>query len=145
MFSGGSKNKSRKEAGGQGNLLNIIGNETKLHGDLESSGDIRVDGTIEGHVTVKQRLVLGEAGLIKGDILASDAIIAGLLQGNIKVEHTLILRPTARIEGDISTDKIIIESGAQFNGRCNMNMQLPAPSQKGSGDITIRAKAQADQ
>lgn len=132
MFSGGSKTRIKKEIQSAGNPLNIIGTETKLTGNLESVGDIRIDGTIEGHVTVKQRLVLGEGGIIKGDIEASDAIIAGLLQGNIRVEKTLVLKPSAKIEGDISTDKIVIESGAQFNGRCNMNTQLSSIPQKAS-------------
>jgi cytoskeletal protein CcmA (bactofilin family) len=144
MFSGGDKSKKKKETALSNNLLNIIGSETKLHGDLESEGDIRVDGMIEGHVTVRQRLVLGEDGIIKGDIEANEAIIAGLLQGNIRVEQMLILRPSSRIEGDISTDKIVIESGAQFNGRCSMNIQLPAAPQKASGNILSKGKAQAD-
>lgn len=144
MFSNGNKTNSKKEINASGNPLNIIGTETKLHGDLDSNGDIRIDGIIEGQVTVRQRLVLGEGGIIKGDIEANDAVVAGLLQGNIRVEQTLILKPSARIEGDISTDKIIIESGAQFNGRCNMNVQLPSGPQKASGNAGQKAKAQAD-
>lgn len=125
------------------NLLNIIGTGTKVNGDLISDGDIRVDGNIEGHVTVKQRLVLGEQGVISGDIEAKDAIIAGLLKGNLKVEQTLILKPSSRIEGDIITDKIIIESGASFNGRCSMNQQLSAlPAEKNSGNGHQKAKGQ---
>lgn len=144
MFSGADKlKKAKKETTVSNNLLNIIGTETRLHGDLESEGDIRVDGTIEGHVTVKQRLVLGEGGVIKGDIEADDAVISGLLQGNIRVEKTLVLKSTSKIEGDISTDKIIIESGAQFNGRCSMNMQLPSVPQKASSNA-FKGKPQAD-
>lgn len=145
MFSGGTKDRNKKENPANGNLLNIIGNETRLTGDLESSGDIRVDGSIEGHVTVKQRFVLGEAGVVKGDVDAKDAIIAGNLHGNIRVDNTLVLKPSARIDGDIITDKIIIESGAQFNGRCSMNVQLSTnPAPKASANILTRAKAQAD-
>jgi cytoskeletal protein CcmA (bactofilin family) len=142
MFS--SNNKSRKEVSNPGNPLNIIGTETRLKGDLESTGDIRIDGSIEGHVTVNQRLVLGEGGIIKGDIEAKDAVVAGLLQGNIRVEQTLVLKASARIEGDISTDKIVIESGAQFNGRCSMNVQLTSIPQKASANSRETAKAQAD-
>ncbi|MBS3914807.1 MAG: polymer-forming cytoskeletal protein [Bacteroidetes bacterium] len=144
MFSAADKLKrGKKETAVSNNLLNIIGTETKLHGDLESVGDIRVDGIIEGRVTVKQRLVLGEGGIVKGDIEANEAIISGLLQGNIKVEQMLVLKSSAKIEGDISTDKIIIESGAQFNGRCSMNMLLPSIPQKESGTVS-KAKGQTD-
>ena len=122
MFSGG-KNKQETAVGS--NLLNIIGSGTAVTGDLISEGDIRVDGSIEGHVTVKQRLVLGEGGAIKGDIHALDATISGQLTGNITVSQMLVLKPTAKIDGDITTDKIIIESGAQFNGKCTMNQMVP--------------------
>lgn len=125
MFSGG-KNKQESVVGN--NLLNIIGSGTAVKGDLVSEGDIRVDGRIEGHVTVKQRLVLGEGGSIQGDIHALDATIAGQLTGNITVSQMLVLKPSARIDGDITTDKIIIESGAQFNGKCTMNQVNPAPA-----------------
>lgn len=140
MFKG--KN-NQTESSVNNNLLNIIGTGTTVNGDLVSDGDIRVDGRIEGHVTVKQRLVLGEQGIISGDIEAKDAIVAGLLKGNLKVEQTLILKPSARIEGDIVTDKIVIESGAQFNGRCNMNQQLSATPAKNSGNGHQRAKAES--
>jgi cytoskeletal protein CcmA (bactofilin family) len=132
MFS--SNNKSKKESPLVNNLLNIIGTGTKVHGDLASDGDIRVDGTIEGFVNVKQRLVLGEAGVVVGDIEANEAIVSGLLRGNIKVDQMLILKSTARIEGDIVTDKIVIESGAHFNGRCSMNVQLSHVPQKASNN-----------
>ena len=144
MFAVKNKSRSGKEANNSGNPLNIIGTETRLTGDLESTGDIRVDGSIDGHVTVKQRLVLGEGGIIKGDIEAKNATIAGLLKGNIRVENTLVLKPSARIDGDISTDKIVIESGAQFNGRCNMNIQLAAVPHEASVKSTETAKAQTD-
>ncbi|MBL7812314.1 MAG: polymer-forming cytoskeletal protein [Bacteroidetes bacterium] len=143
MFSS-NKNNNRKESPITNNLLNIIGTGTKVTGDLASDGDIRVDGTIEGHVTVKQRLVLGEAGLIAGDIEALDAIVAGLLKGNIRVEQTLILKSSARIEGDITTDKIVIESGAQFNGRCTMNAQLASIPQKASTAVNVKARAKSE-
>lgn len=126
-------------------LLNIIGSGTKVHGDLVSDGDIRVDGIIEGHVTVKQRLVLGEQAVITGDIEARDATIAGLLKGNIRVELTLLLKASSKIEGDIVTDKIIIESGAQFNGRCHMNSQISEIVEKRGVNGQQKARTQPEE
>lgn len=125
MFSSNQSGKqTKKEPAAVNNLLNIIGLGTKIKGDLVSEGDFRVDGTIEGHVTVKQRLVLGEGGSITGDIDARDATIAGYIKGNITVSETLVLKTNSKIDGDIATGKIVIESGASFNGRCSMNAHI---------------------
>lgn len=133
MFTGNNQNKQQKKETVVGNnLLNIIGTGTKINGDLISEGDFRVDGTIEGHVTVRQRLVLGEGGSITGDIEARDATIAGYLKGNITVTETLVLKTSARIDGDIATGKIVIESGASFNGRCSMNAHVSQVTPKAS-------------
>lgn len=139
-----SKGKSKAETTVNKNLLNIIGAGTKVNGDLISDGDIRVDGIIEGHVTVTQRLVLSEQAVITGDIEAKDATIAGLLKGNIRVEQTLLLKASSRIEGDIITDKIIIESGAQFNGRCHMNSQISESVDSKNGNGQQKAKIQPE-
>lgn len=137
-----NSSKNKGESVISNNLLNIIGPGTHITGDLVSDGDFRVDGRIDGHVTVRQRLVLGEQGVITGDIEAKDATVAGHLKGNIKVEQTLVLKPSSKIDGDIVTDKIIIESGAQFNGRCSMNQQLTPAQAKLNGSAKAKASAE---
>jgi cytoskeletal protein CcmA (bactofilin family) len=115
------KNKENTEQSTPG-LLNIIGSGTSVTGDLISEGDIRIDGNIKGNIQAKSRLVIGEACSVEGNIQARHATIAGRLKGNIIVAETLLLKASARIDGDITTEKIIIESGAQFNGLCSMSV-----------------------
>ena len=117
----GKKNKGANEVLGA-NLLNIIGIGTEVNGDIASEGDLRVDGKITGNVVVKQRLVLGAGAIIKGNVKATNAIVTGDLEGNIVVGDTLLLKDSSYISGDISTNKLIIESGARFNGKCSMNV-----------------------
>jgi len=126
MFLSGS-GKNEKATQSQG-ILNIIGQGTRITGDLVSNGDFRVDGAIEGSVKVGQRLVIGGTGKILGNIEADSATIAGHIKGNITVKNVLDLKPTAKIDGDIITNKMVIESGAQFNGRCTMNVAVSVPA-----------------
>ena len=126
MFQSGS-GKNEKATQSQG-ILNIIGQGTRITGDLVSNGDFRVDGAIEGSVKVGQRLVIGGTGKILGNIEADSATIAGHIKGNITVNNVLDLKPTAKIDGDIITNKMVIESGAQFNGRCTMNVAVSVPA-----------------
>lgn len=101
--------------------LNIIGSGTDIIGNVSSNGDIRIDGKLEGNLTTKSKLVLGNTGLIIGDISCKNSEISGQITGKILVEEHLILKASAKIFGDIKTTKISIEPGAIFTGTCNMN------------------------
>lgn len=102
------------------NISNIIGKETSLEGSIASSGNIRVEGSVNGDVTVKAKFVLGEQAVIRGNVVARTAEVAGKVEGNIEISEILTLRPTAIINGDILTNKLVVEPGATFNGGCKM-------------------------
>jgi len=101
--------------------LNIINNGTQITGDVNSEGDMRVDGIIKGYLTSKARLVLGPTAVIDGDIKAANIEISGEVNGNIYASELLTVKSTAKINGDIISNKLIIEAGATFNGSCKMN------------------------
>ncbi|QSE98345.1 bactofilin family protein [Fulvivirga lutea] len=102
------------------NSSNIIGKGTVLEGDIETFGNIRIEGKIIGNVKTKSKIALGQSSHVEGNILAQNAEVAGEVKGKIEVTDILILKPTAVIHGDIITNKIIVESGATFNGGCKM-------------------------
>jgi len=102
------------------NSTNIINKGTVLTGDLETSGNIRIEGKIEGNVISKAKAFLGQSSLVTGDIVAQNAELEGEIKGNLRVSDTLTLKPTSIIHGDIVTNKLIVEAGAKFNGQCKM-------------------------
>lgn len=102
------------------NNLNIIGNGTSITGDVISNGDIRIDGSLQGNLNTKSKLVLGNTGKVSGEVFCKNSEISGQIEGKITVEELLILKSTAKINGDIITSRISIEPGAIFTGTCNM-------------------------
>ena len=106
----------------QSNSSNLITKGTTMEGNLESNGNIRIDGIIKGNVDSEAKIVLGPSSRIEGDVVAQNAEIEGELKGNIRVFDTLILKPSSLIHGDITTNKLIVESGAAFNGACRMGV-----------------------
>lgn len=102
------------------NSLNLINAGTEIRGDIISNGDVRIDGTLKGTVHTKAKLVIGPTGVIEGDIKAQNADISGNIRGNISVDELLSLKNTAKISGDIITKKLIVETGGEFNGKCQM-------------------------
>jgi cytoskeletal protein CcmA (bactofilin family) len=121
MFSSAKKEISREELS---NSSNIIGKGTSLEGNLNTAGNLRVEGKIGGSIQTKAKVVLGETAVVEGNIIAQTAEISGEVQGTIKVSGLLTLKPTAVINGDITTSKLVFEEGAKFNGKCNMGNSL---------------------
>jgi len=101
--------------------LNTFAQDTKIVGDIESDGDIRMDGVMEGRLNCKGRVVIGPEARIKGTINAQNAEILGSVEGEINVIDLLSLKATALIIGDLFMGKFMVEPGASFTGNCKMN------------------------
>ncbi|MDB0027205.1 polymer-forming cytoskeletal protein [Flavobacteriales bacterium] len=100
--------------------INMIGAGTVITGNIQSKGDIRVDGTLKGSVNTSGKVVLGKDGVIEGDVVCTDADVSGKIKAKISVAQLLSLKSTAKLNGDIVTNKLSIEPGASFTGSCSM-------------------------
>ncbi len=103
-----------------GTVINMIGVGTIITGDVNSNGDLRIDGTLKGSVATEGKVVLGKNGVIEGDVVCNNADIAGEIKAKITVSQLLTLKSTAKLKGDIVTNKLSIEPGAVFSGSCSM-------------------------
>ncbi len=101
-------------------VINMIGSGTIINGDISSKGDIRIDGTLKGSVNTEGKVVLGNDGLIEGDVSCRDADISGTINAKLTATQLLSLKNTAKLNGDIVTNKLSIEPGASFTGSCSM-------------------------
>ena len=102
---------------------NNIGKGTFLQGNIETHGNIRIEGKVKGDITAKSKIALGQSSLIEGNIIAQNADIEGEVKGRVEVSELLVLKSTAVVNGDIVTGKMIVETGAVFNGSCKMGTQ----------------------
>lgn len=115
MF-GKSVNNTTQDAGS----INLIGNGTNIQGDINSNGDVRIDGLLKGNISISGKLVVGPSGKIEGNIQCQNADVSGEIHGKLNIADMLTLKASAKIEGDIITGKIAIEPNATFTGTCNM-------------------------
>ena len=111
---------------------NLIGNGTVFKGDIESNGDIRIDGKLIGSVKSNGKVSIGPTGIIEGDLTCKQAEISGNVKGNIHTEELTALKSTSVVEVDLTTKQLLIEVGAQFTGKCIMGQQstVAMPKQK---------------
>jgi cytoskeletal protein CcmA (bactofilin family) len=92
----------------------ILSSDLTVTGNLRTTGDIQIEGTVEGDVRA-HLLTVGESATIKGEIVADDIVVNGRVVGRVR-GLKVRLTSTARVEGDIIHKTIAIESGAHFEG-----------------------------
>jgi cytoskeletal protein CcmA (bactofilin family) len=101
--------------------INLISNGTDITGDVKSSGDIRIDGSLTGNLNTKGKVVIGQTGKVSGEVICKNSEVSGTIEGKIAVNQLLILKASSKIFGDIVTSKLSIEPGAVFSGNCKMS------------------------
>ncbi len=102
----------------------IIGAGTIITGDIESGGDIRIDGTLTGNLHSKGKIIIGSDGVVDGDINAVQADVMGKVTGTIRVKELLQLKGKSIVCGEIYTGKLEVEPTASFNGNCHMGASV---------------------
>jgi cytoskeletal protein CcmA (bactofilin family) len=103
----------------QAEILTILGEDLECVGNIKSNSNVRIEGKITGDILVKKGVILGEKGLIKGNLETETAVIFGVVNGNVKVKH-LEIKQTGFISGDVKTENIVIDLGGKYNGKLDM-------------------------
>ncbi|PKP02089.1 MAG: cell shape determination protein CcmA [Bacteroidetes bacterium HGW-Bacteroidetes-9] len=108
---------------------NLIQSGTFITGNIQSNGNIRIDGTLTGTVVAGGKVILGSTGSVEGDIKCINADIEGMVNGTIQVKELLSFKASAVVKGEIFTSKLAIEPGARFSGTCRMDNTPAVESQ----------------
>jgi cytoskeletal protein CcmA (bactofilin family) len=96
-------------------VVSVIGPDLLVTGNLETTGELRIEGDVQGDVYAA-RIVVGEQARVAGDLVADEIDIAGVVQGSIR-GNTVTFRGGSHVEGDILHRKLTIEQGAYFEGK----------------------------
>lgn len=100
--------------------INLISNGTTIDGNVTSSGDIRVDGILQGTLSTKGKVIVGNSGKVVGEVHCKNFEVEGSVDGKVFVDELLSLRSKSKLTGEITTNKLAIEPGAHFTGKCDM-------------------------
>ena len=100
------------------NSVSRISAGTVIKGEIQSPYDLRIDGTFEGKIQTKGRVVIGESAIIKGDIICENIDLWGKVEGDLFVKDTLALKDGCKMNGNINISRLAVELGATFNGTC---------------------------
>ena len=103
-----------------GEIQTIIGSDTFIKGQVGGSGNLRVDGRVEGGIEVESDVVIGASGCVCGDIKARSLAVSGTVTGNVDCEGALRIQPTGQLVGDVRVQSLNVADGGIFRGRSEM-------------------------
>lgn len=103
---------------------------SKISGKLYFNTPARIDGQVEGEITAKESLTVGESAVVTAQIKASSVIVAGKVSGDITASHRIEIRPSAKILGNLTSPVLVIQEGALFEGHCAMEPEAARDDRK---------------
>jgi cytoskeletal protein CcmA (bactofilin family) len=101
-------------------ISTLISDGCVLDGNLKATAIVRIEGHVTGDVAIDEGLILGEKGLITGNIVTKEIIVYGTVKGNI-IAHSLEIKSTGQIFGEIKTQLLQVETGGSHNGKLSMS------------------------
>jgi cytoskeletal protein CcmA (bactofilin family) len=124
-------------------LSSLIGADVQIHGDVEFTGGLRIDGHVRGNVIGRAAdggsalLVLSRNGAIDGSLVCADAVIDGSVSGDLRVERFVDLQANARVQGTLSYRQLRMEVGAVVAGELR---QAGADASAPAGNVVELAR-----
>jgi len=126
--------KGNSYEGGRTEEATVISKGVKIEGKLSCSGNIRLDGEVQGDISSQGVVIIGEFGKVNGQINADNITIGGKVTGTVKAKDKVVLESKANLKGDITTKALMVEAGAVFNGNTKMgdsgNFSAPVETSK---------------
>lgn len=107
--------------GGEGGASTaFLGKGSRITGTVVLEGPSRIEGHVEGEVSARDTLTVGEGAVVNARIRGTTVVVLGTVTGDVVAETRLELRPPGKIVGDVTTPTLVIDEGAMFEGRCSM-------------------------
>lgn len=122
--------KTPHEGHGREGTLTIIAQGTRIEGQIDAAGVIKIEGTVVGTVRAERQVLVAGGGLIEGDVLSREAVIGGEVRGSVTASERVEVQEGAVVHGDIATKRLTVAEGGEVNGNVSM------------GDPTKRPQAQ---
>ncbi|NVB36840.1 polymer-forming cytoskeletal protein [Pseudenhygromyxa sp. WMMC2535] len=108
----------------------VVGPAIAVRGRVEGEEDLRVEGRVEGSISLTETLYVEPEGVVLAEVEARDVVVSGIVIGDVTASNSITLNKGAKLVGNVRAPRLIIADGASFRGDVTMGAddQAPAPS-----------------
>lgn len=121
----------------EGELSVFLGGESSLRGEINFSGQARLDGRFSGDIQGSGTLFIGPKAHVEAQVRADTVVIQGELIGDVAATHRLELKAPGRLKGNITAPLVVMDEGVLFEGHCSMTAETGEEGPRGK--ITLLA------
>ncbi|MEM9692688.1 MAG: polymer-forming cytoskeletal protein [Myxococcota bacterium] len=107
------------------NKAAVLGKSLRVRGRVQGEGDLKVEGEVDGDVTVSGALELGPGSAVTGAAQAESAVVEGRLDGGIEARGPVAIRAGGSVTGDVIASAVSLEEGGHLRGRIDADFDLP--------------------
>jgi cytoskeletal protein CcmA (bactofilin family) len=111
-----------------GSSKNVLNSDVEIKGNIKFSGELTLDGKLDGEIHTDGALNLGDSAVINGNINAHSVVVRGKVHGNINAKEKIEIKSKAELFGDIRASKLVIEEGVTYVGKTEVNPNKVAPT-----------------
>lgn len=136
MWGTSEQNDKKSETLMEEGTYTFLGKGVDFIGKAKFDGSVRIDGHFDGHIMSQDTLVIGEQGVVKGEITCETIICSGKIDGNVVASQKVQLLKPAVLVGGVRTPSFSVEEGVVFHGICDMGINGldDLPSQTGEAE-----------
>jgi cytoskeletal protein CcmA (bactofilin family) len=107
---------------------NVLNSDVDIKGNLKFAGELTFAGQLEGEVHSEGALQLEDKAVVRGNVSVNTVVVRGKVSGNVSAKERIEIKSVGEVFGDIRASKLIIEEGATFVGKCDVNPNKSFPA-----------------
>jgi cytoskeletal protein CcmA (bactofilin family) len=129
--------KRKRKSVGRNGLTAFIDEGSEIEGRYTFSGTVMLNGRFTGEISTTDTLIIGDKGVMNGDVRAGQVLISGQVVGNVFAAERVELQRTARVFGDVEAPVVVVEEGVLFEGHCRMTKANPNTEPLPTRDLSV--------
>jgi cytoskeletal protein CcmA (bactofilin family) len=106
--------------------LTIVAPGTRVVGELEAAGVVKIEGVVVGTVRAGRQLLVARGGSVEGDVFTTEAVVGGSVKGGITASERVEIQSGAAVHGDVTTRQLVVQEGGEINGLVRMTEDASA-------------------
>lgn len=115
MANGPDRTANRADA-----ALTIIAPGTKVIGEIQTPGVVKIEGVVSGTVRADRQVLVARGGVVEGDIHSTETVVGGKVEGGVTATDRVEVQAGASVKGDVNTRCLVVQEGGEVNGLINM-------------------------
>jgi cytoskeletal protein CcmA (bactofilin family) len=113
----------------------LIGQGMVFDGELKGDGSVRVEGQLIGTINVKNEVIVGDSGIVEGNIKSQVVTVLGKLRGNVEAVDKITIDVSGSMIGDIAAPRVVVAEGAIYKGKIDMEPQSQSGDKKKVSEV----------